>query len=295
MGQRFDPYDTLGVPRGATEDAIKAAHRNKAKQYHPDLNSSGSNESSFGSRQPMSGSSGRISGLTPTPMGPLSTRCGQLSRTIEAPNWEADIIALVRAYMRKHDFAVQFDGTFVQTDALQMAHAPGDIDRVLGQPELDEEALVDEIVIDARKRATIVIAPGLAIVLGGSINRGLIQVAVRVIKRDDQRQRLVTVMKPLFMPLSTNEQRQAEAQCRRFAADHLRYVDGARDRGPEKIHPPGQKQAAETPDQASLDANLPERGSGGRQNHRGPQVLVAVEGTPHGAGPAVRLRGQAER
>ncbi len=44
MGQSFNPYDVLGVPRGAAEDAIKAAYRKKAKQHHPDLNRDGNSD-----------------------------------------------------------------------------------------------------------------------------------------------------------------------------------------------------------------------------------------------------------
>ncbi len=34
-----DPYRELGVPRGATDEQIKAAHRRLAKRYHPDASS----------------------------------------------------------------------------------------------------------------------------------------------------------------------------------------------------------------------------------------------------------------
>jgi curved DNA-binding protein CbpA len=39
MRQPADPYRELGVPRGASEEQIKAAHRRLAKRYHPDASS----------------------------------------------------------------------------------------------------------------------------------------------------------------------------------------------------------------------------------------------------------------
>jgi len=39
MRQPHDPYRELGVPRGATDDQIKAAHRRLAKRFHPDASS----------------------------------------------------------------------------------------------------------------------------------------------------------------------------------------------------------------------------------------------------------------
>ena len=31
-----DPYEVLGVPRGADREMVKAAYRELAKKYHPD-------------------------------------------------------------------------------------------------------------------------------------------------------------------------------------------------------------------------------------------------------------------
>lgn len=39
MRQPPDPYRELGVPRGATDEQIKAAHRRLAKRFHPDASS----------------------------------------------------------------------------------------------------------------------------------------------------------------------------------------------------------------------------------------------------------------
>lgn len=34
----FDPYQVLGIPRGASDEEIKKAYRNLSRKYHPDAN-----------------------------------------------------------------------------------------------------------------------------------------------------------------------------------------------------------------------------------------------------------------
>lgn len=36
MTERFDPYEELGVPRDAADEAVKAGYRRRAKETHPD-------------------------------------------------------------------------------------------------------------------------------------------------------------------------------------------------------------------------------------------------------------------
>ena len=42
-----DYYEILGVGRNASNDEIKAAFRNLARQYHPDVNNAGDAEEKF--------------------------------------------------------------------------------------------------------------------------------------------------------------------------------------------------------------------------------------------------------
>ncbi len=44
---KHDYYETLDVPKNATKDEVKAAYKNLAKQYHPDLNKSKGAEEKF--------------------------------------------------------------------------------------------------------------------------------------------------------------------------------------------------------------------------------------------------------
>ena len=59
-----DPYEVLGVQRGASDDEIKKAYRAKCKRWHPDLNPN----------DPTAEEGWRISGQTTT----LPLTCGDV-------------------------------------------------------------------------------------------------------------------------------------------------------------------------------------------------------------------------
>ncbi|MEG1458325.1 MAG: DnaJ domain-containing protein [Acetivibrio sp.] len=40
----FDPYATLGIPKGSSDDEVKRAYRNLSRRYHPDANMNNPNK-----------------------------------------------------------------------------------------------------------------------------------------------------------------------------------------------------------------------------------------------------------
>lgn len=123
--------------------------------------------------------------------------------SLEDPELNGEVILIVRQYMEDHGLEVRFDGDFVHSDALQMAHSAADIERVLARQDKDEDALIDEVAMHVHRT-------------GLKVAVGLIKRAVRIIKREEQQKRVMTVMTPLLAPLLPEEQIQAEEQWRRF-------------------------------------------------------------------------------
>jgi hypothetical protein len=209
MQHGFDPYKVLGVPRGATEDAIKAAYRERAKRCHPDRNSTGSSDEfirvqaafEWFERRGFRSDPAEAGGPSLHPMGSPFEHAFNGGK--QAPKGSADVIRIVRDFMQDRGLEVRFDGELVQTDALLMAHSPAEIDRVLGQDDWDADAFVDALVIHTHEQRM-------------NVPVGLLQRAVRQIMREDQRQRVATVMGPLLVPPSSEEQARADEQWQRF-------------------------------------------------------------------------------
>jgi hypothetical protein len=184
MEHNFNLDDVLSHPEGASEATIDRTASLADQQFKPaPVRDEGNSE--FVDVQPALGCSDEK---------PSLTKASQ-------PNNE--IILIVRQYMEDHGLEVRFDGDFAQRDALQMAHSAADIDRILLQQEKDESALIDDVVMHARSQ-------------GNKVAVGMVQRAVRMIRREDQQKRLATIMGPLFVPLSPEEQVQAKEQWKRF-------------------------------------------------------------------------------
>jgi curved DNA-binding protein CbpA len=183
----------LGVRVGAPLEEIKAAYREQAKRYHPDLNGDGiDNLEQFKRIQAAYETLSRAG---------VAGRGGRSKERTGATAAEDpfDPVRIVRDFLEKHDIEILFDGSMRGRSSFGMAMSPADIEAALAREDPDPVWLVDEILLDLHSQRI-------------GIPKGDVERALRHVMREDQRQRRNKIVRPLFAALSPDERSRADAE-----------------------------------------------------------------------------------
>ncbi|GJE43763.1 DnaJ domain-containing protein [Methylobacterium soli] len=193
----------LGIPTGARQEEIKAAYRERAKRYHPDLSGGGADdEARFRRVQEAYETLSKGHGLSPCgEAGPgADEEAGFDDDDLFEKLFGLDPVRLVRKFMKLHDIEILFDGSMQVRAASRMAHSRMDIDGWLAATEFDPHHVVDEVMLDVRVRVH-------------KTKKGDIERALRKITREDQQRRRNVVVKPLLSSeLTASERDRAESE-----------------------------------------------------------------------------------
>jgi curved DNA-binding protein CbpA len=172
--------EVLGVRMGASFEEIKAAYRERAKRYHPDLNGEGmDNLERFR----------RVQAAYETLTRGNGAERGDRTRGRTEDKAGANLLdpaRTVRAFMKQNDIEVLFDGSMRKRSAPRMAMTPADVEACLATEDIDALWLLDEILL---------VLFSLAIEYPKSeLERGL----RRVMREDQRRRRRNFIVRPLL-------------------------------------------------------------------------------------------------
>lgn len=179
----------LGVPLGATLTQIKAARREKAKRYHPDLNKDPEAVTEFqrvyeAYRTLRDCPSAQIPCRNFLLGGEAGSGPGVFTE-IDAAEGN-DAVAVVRTVLARNDLVVLADGTFRVGHGPQRGYGPDDEEAWLARPaDWTAERVLDAVMDEVRDK-------------GLGIPTAVVQRAVRRVIREDRRARENTVMRPLL-------------------------------------------------------------------------------------------------
>lgn len=119
----------------------------------------------------------------------------------------ADVQELVEDYIHRQDLEILFDGSMQCRTLPQAAPDPASIQACLLHETFDCQAVTDGIVLELRAGNV------------EGISRSAVSTALRAVLRRGRAQRRMSVMEPLFLPLSEAESLRAEAGWTRLATD----------------------------------------------------------------------------
>jgi DnaJ domain/Virulence-associated protein E len=190
--------DVLGVRIGASFEEIKAAYHERAKRYHPDLHGEGAdNLERFKQVQAAYDTLCRRSGA-----GRSEQSRGQAEAT--AAEDLRDPVRIVRAFLKKHDIEILFDGSMRKRSTVSMAMTAADIEAALSSEYLDPVWLVDEILLNLLSQEI-------------RIPKSDVDRALRRVMREDQRLRRNLIVRPLLAALSPTDRSRADEEWDRLA------------------------------------------------------------------------------
>jgi DnaJ domain/Virulence-associated protein E len=190
--------EVLGIRRGASLEDIKAAYRERAKRYHPDLNSEGTDSLEHFRRVQAA-----YETLT---RGNVERGDGTGGRSDGAAGEDIlDLMRLVRAFLEQNDIEILFDGSVRKRSAPRMAMTQVDVEACLSSEDIDALWLVDEILLSFHAKKI-------------KLKTSEVERALRRVIREDQRQRRNRIVKPLLAGIDPTERARAEEEWRHLAS-----------------------------------------------------------------------------